>query len=142
MPWNFSSRGLRTTIGMSNFQLSTDLSIKFLRIYFLLRIFVRLGLPTVDLIASARAIWRRFFQIHPFEDSLFEILHRLCRAEFNESAPLNGIIAKLTVLHGGNVHDRGIVNVTASSLDSSSYSAANVANLTDESGFLSVNGSD
>jgi hypothetical protein len=35
--------------------------------------------------------------------------------EFNPDAPFNGIFSDLTLKHGGNVHDRGIVNVAQSS---------------------------
>ena len=43
---------------------------------------------------------------------------RLRRTEFvyNSSKPLDGVIAHLTREYGGNVHDKGIVNVTASSV--------------------------
>ena len=42
---------------------------------------------------------------------------------YNSSKPLEGVIAHLTRQYGGNVHDKGIVNVTASSVcnNDSSY---------------------
>jgi hypothetical protein len=40
--------------------------------------------------------------------------------EFKSSSPLGGIISYLTEKHSGNVHDKGVVNVTASSTYSSS----------------------
>jgi hypothetical protein len=57
--------------------------------------------------------------------------------------PLHGIISYLTRRHGGNVHDQGIVTITASSMDSNDhgedYSARNVADLKLESSFNSKN---
>jgi hypothetical protein len=40
--------------------------------------------------------------------------------EFNPPEPFNGLISYLTSKHGGNIHDRGIVNVTQSSESSTS----------------------
>jgi hypothetical protein len=39
--------------------------------------------------------------------------------EFSQEAPLKGIIAHLTAKYGGNVHDRGVVELRASSTPSS-----------------------
>ena len=41
---------------------------------------------------------------------------------YNSSKPLEGVIAHLTRQYGGNVHDKGIVNVTASSVNGNSSS--------------------
>jgi hypothetical protein len=51
---------------------------------------------------------------------------------FQESAPLNGIIAYLTSKHGGNVHDTGVVRISAKSA-MASEPARNVADLADDS---------
>jgi hypothetical protein len=51
---------------------------------------------------------------------------------YNESTPYNGIIASLTRCGGGNVHDRGLVNITTWR-DNSSHPVKNVANLDDNS---------
>jgi hypothetical protein len=56
--------------------------------------------------------------------------------------PLDGIIAHLTRVHGGNVHDRGIVSVSASSVYYSTVSARNVAELGQKNFFHSVHAPD
>ena len=52
---------------------------------------------------------------------------------YDSSKPLDGVIAYLTRECGGNVHDKGIVNVTASSLNphvnSSEYQLKNVVDM-------------
>jgi hypothetical protein len=48
--------------------------------------------------------------------------------EFKSSSPLHGIISYLTEKHSGNVHDKGVVNITASSVWSS-YDAKHAADL-------------
>jgi hypothetical protein len=55
-----------------------------------------------------------------------------------EGFPLEGIIWELTRIHGGNVHERGIVNVTASSV-SGSYLAQNAVDLGQQNIFHSLN---
>jgi hypothetical protein len=56
----------------------------------------------------------------------------------NEPRSLNGIISYLTQKHGGNVHDTGIVTITASDMDDDPrYTRKNVADLTFESQFIS-----
>jgi hypothetical protein len=54
-------------------------------------------------------------------------------------SPLCGIISYLTSQHGGNVSDRGIVNVSWSTAYSSSYSAKNAVDLLSTSYFQSLN---
>jgi hypothetical protein len=58
-----------------------------------------------------------------------------------ESQPLDGIIAFLTRKHGGNVHDKQIVEITSSSTlnDNPINSPKNVADLTSPSNFVSEN---
>ena len=51
--------------------------------------------------------------------------------------PLNGIIAQLTRQCGGNVHEKGLVEVTASSVSSNSYQAKNAVELGTDSFFQS-----
>ena len=51
--------------------------------------------------------------------------------------PLNGIIAELTRQCGGNVHEKGLVEVTASSVSSNSYQAKNAVELGTDSFFQS-----
>jgi hypothetical protein len=60
---------------------------------------------------------------------------------FEPSSPLSGIINHLTSRFGGNVHDRGVVNITANRVasDSPGYAAKNVADLGTDSFFHSVN---
>jgi hypothetical protein len=52
-------------------------------------------------------------------------------------SPLNGIIAHLTRIHGGNVHAKGIVNVSASATHSR-YAAQNAVDLDQQNYFHSV----
>jgi hypothetical protein len=58
-----------------------------------------------------------------------------------EGFPLVGIISKLTRMHGGNVHERGIINVSASSVVSTnkSYAAQNAVDLDQQNIFYSPN---
>jgi hypothetical protein len=58
--------------------------------------------------------------------------------EFKSSSPLSGIISYLTTKHGGNVSDKNIVTITASSVYSR-YSARNAADLTADSFWFSNN---
>lgn len=52
--------------------------------------------------------------------------------------PLDGIIAYLTKNCGGNVHERGIVNITASGFDGDAYEPKNVADLSEDTRFYST----
>ena len=61
---------------------------------------------------------------------------------YDESNPLNGVIAHLTRECGGNVHDKGIVNVTSSTFGSSACEpklAVNVLNPETSTWFASKN---
>jgi hypothetical protein len=60
---------------------------------------------------------------------------------FRPSSPLNGIISHLTAKFGGNVHDRGVVHITANRVrsDDPSYAAKNVVDLGTDSYFSSAN---
>jgi len=60
------------------------------------------------------------------------------RIEFDSNSPLNGIISHLAREHGGNVHDVGIVEVTASSVYSN-YAPRNAVDMTENSCFGSAN---
>jgi hypothetical protein len=68
-------------------------------------------------------------------DSLVADVDRVKRSigqwsfRMNENGSLDGIIASLTRRFGGNVHDRGIVTISASSLLGPEYSAQNAADL-------------
>jgi hypothetical protein len=55
-----------------------------------------------------------------------------------EGSPLDGIIAELTRRHGGNVHARGIVTVSASSVYSSSYPVQNAVDFDQQTIFHST----
>jgi hypothetical protein len=55
--------------------------------------------------------------------------------EFRSSSPLDGIMSHLTREHQGNVHDVGVVNVTASSEYSSSHTPRNAVDMTDTCSF-------
>jgi hypothetical protein len=59
---------------------------------------------------------------------------------FRQSSPLNGIFSHLTAKFGGNVHDRGVVHITANRPcnDSPSYAAKNVVDLGTDSYFRSA----
>jgi hypothetical protein len=62
---------------------------------------------------------------------------------FNEETPLSGILSYLTDRHGGNVHDLGIVEITADKPydDDPDYAAKNVADIRNrESRFFSASG--
>jgi hypothetical protein len=61
---------------------------------------------------------------------------------FRPSSPLDGTISHLTAKFGGNVHDRGVVHITANRAydDHSSYAAKNVVDLGTDSYFYSANG--
>jgi hypothetical protein len=60
---------------------------------------------------------------------------------FDPSSPLKGIIAHLAQKCGGNVHDRGVVNITADRPydGDSSHAAKNIADLTADSCFECAN---
>jgi hypothetical protein len=65
-----------------------------------------------------------------------------CELEFplDDSKALEGIIWYLTQKHGGNVHDRGVVSITAKSVDDDPrFPMRNVADLTTGSYFWSKN---
>jgi hypothetical protein len=64
---------------------------------------------------------------------------RCCEFRLQQSSPLSGIISHLTSKHGGNVHDRGIVAVTASSCNGSSYLAKYAVDMNETATFGSVN---
>jgi hypothetical protein len=55
--------------------------------------------------------------------------------------PLDGILAHLTRKCGGNVHDKGVVDITSSSIDGDNpeYGPKNIANFTDSSHFGTKN---
>ena len=57
--------------------------------------------------------------------------------EYTEVGPLNGIIAHLTLECGGNVHEKGAVEVTASSVCGIGYEAKNAVELGTNSHFWS-----
>ena len=57
--------------------------------------------------------------------------------DYNGSKPLKGIIAHLTHECGGNIHDNGVVNVTASSFNDASYHPKNVVDLRKDSYYYS-----
>jgi hypothetical protein len=65
-------------------------------------------------------------------------IHKL---SFEPSSPLSGIINHLTSRFGGNVHDCGVVDITAnrSYIDNPGHAAKNVANLGTNSDFHSRN---
>jgi hypothetical protein len=57
-----------------------------------------------------------------------------------EAGSLDGIISHLTKKHGGNVHEKGIVRITAKSVyDDALYGLKNVADLASDSSFVSEN---
>jgi hypothetical protein len=60
---------------------------------------------------------------------------------FRPSSPLDGIISHLTAKFGGNVHDRGVVHITANRVLSNhpNYAAKHVADLGTDSNFYSAN---
>jgi hypothetical protein len=55
------------------------------------------------------------------------------------SNPLDGLISYLTAKCGGNVHDKGAVEVTASSVNGSSFAPRNVTDLRTKLSFASDN---
>jgi hypothetical protein len=61
-----------------------------------------------------------------------------------KGAPFSGIIAHLTVKCGGNVHEKGVVNVIGNPLDNNQkYAARHVVDFDDrDSHFWSVNAAD
>jgi hypothetical protein len=62
------------------------------------------------------------------------------RCRFDESRPLQGVIAHLTERHRGNVHEKGVVTIKSKSVydeDDPSFALKNIADLTDRSLFLS-----
>jgi hypothetical protein len=67
----------------------------------------------------------------------------LATVQFNDETPLSGILSYLTDRHGGNVHDLGIVEITADKPydDDPDYAAKNVADIRNpESRFFSASG--
>jgi hypothetical protein len=58
---------------------------------------------------------------------------------FKDDDVLDGIILYLTRKHGGNVHDNGIVTVTAKSVRDDGYTLRNVVHITSLWGFYSKN---
>jgi hypothetical protein len=63
-----------------------------------------------------------------FRDSNRYSVTSFKHVEFESSSPLSGIISYLTAKHSGNVHDKGVVTITASSV-CGSYAAKNAADL-------------
>ena len=77
-----------------------------------------------------------------FEDEMRKSIqkvstHHVTEFGYNASRPLEGIIAYLTRTSHGNVHDKGIVNVTASSVYGSSWDPKNAADLEVETPYYS-----
>jgi hypothetical protein len=60
----------------------------------------------------------------------------VCEYKFNRSDPLNGIISHLTEIHGGNLHDKGIIEVIGQSVDQAHH-AKNVCDISSPSTFES-----
>jgi hypothetical protein len=54
-----------------------------------------------------------------------------------EAESVDGIISYLTRTHGGNVHDKGIVTITSTSVRDDDHAVRNVADLTSDSWFYS-----
>jgi hypothetical protein len=69
------------------------------------------------------------------------IVWQITTLSFQPSSPLSGIIAHLTSQFSGNIHDRGVVTITANRPISNypSYAAKNVADLGTDSYFRSAN---
>jgi hypothetical protein len=63
---------------------------------------------------------------------------------FQKADPLEGIVSYLTRKHGGNVHDKGIVIITSSSVysDDPKHSVRNVGDIRSDSAFRSSHGAD
>ena len=72
------------------------------------------------------------------EERLEDALKRIpVQVRYDDARPLDGIIAYLTRECGGNVHEKEIVEVTASSVDSLDVKPENVVDLTTSSNFCS-----
>jgi hypothetical protein len=84
---------------------------------------------------------RRHFSECPLPSALPGVYRLFPRAfPFVSGRPLEGIIAHLTKQIGGNVHDRGLVAISASTTsDNGSYHAKNAAGLTTDDCFESTN---
>jgi hypothetical protein len=92
------------------------------------------------------AIWSRIFArlVYPVAAVPSADFCRYCRLplqyELHDAAPLDGIIAGLTRKCSGNVHDKGIVQVSGSSANTTpGYEAKNAVDLAENSSFISAN---
>jgi hypothetical protein len=72
------------------------------------------------------------------EEELNFLKKVICRFVLIPDSPLNGIIHRLTMECGGNVHDRGVITITANRPvnDSPNWAAKNIADLEADSSFL------
>jgi hypothetical protein len=85
------------------------------------RLALRVSPPTPNLRAITKGVTREF--------------------RFDSKSPLSGIIAQLTLDCGGNVHDHGVVSITASSVEggNSKYAARHLADLNTKEAYRSDN---
>jgi hypothetical protein len=125
-----------------NFTLFQFVSFEFVSVD-VARQFIETGSEFVGLIDASiwSSVGRRFIQV-PSPKSLNSRL-AICGKEILPvgKSSLDGIISYLTTKHGGNVHDKGVIEATASSA-LSAYPVKNVADLqngTDASHFESRN---
>lgn len=85
-------------------------------------------------------ICRRLVRAPPVEDrNPRAVVPPGKECQYQASKPLDGIIAHLTRECGGNVHDKGVVAVTASSVYSNDCEPKNAADLGSDSEFFSKN---
>jgi hypothetical protein len=113
---------------------------------------IRKSVPEAK-ISSVLELIRKLFSDVNFDMELFDVLRRLWPEEsasvrslfsspfpFVAGHPVEGIIAHLTQKHGGNVHDRGVVEISAKSTypSGTTYAASNAADLTAGSRFRSA----
>ena len=88
-------------------------------------------------------IWRqicaRLIRYSPPKRSPRATLGRLRNFTYCSERPLDGIIAYLTHQCGGNVHHKGVVNVTASSINGTSCTPTNAVDFDETSRFCSEN---
>jgi hypothetical protein len=111
--------------------------LEFVRFEFLrkstIETFVMWSLEHFNELEFTISLWRAITNRLSEGDNTSRPISRRYAAVFlpQTGAPLDGVIADLTRKHGGNVHERDIVKVSASSVsgNSSSYGAHNAVNL-------------
>jgi hypothetical protein len=104
--------------------------------------FVAWTVDHFDELEITNALWRAITKRLSRTANSGQAVSSRCQSLFRPRAgfPLDGIIAKLTRIHGGNLHERGIVKVSASSLYSTGpgHAAQNAVDMNQQTYFHSA----